>query len=135
MPIYDSKPWLRRYDPDQPAEISPEVTDALSMFRASVDRNPDGDSIRYFGGRITARDLDEFSDAFAVALLEQGLRAGDRVALYLQNVPQFVIGHGAGVGRVDHVVDLERRGGAERLAAGVLLGDQLLVTRPAVLAA
>jgi acyl-coenzyme A synthetase/AMP-(fatty) acid ligase len=29
------------------------------MFRASVSRNPDGDIIRYFGGRITARELDE----------------------------------------------------------------------------
>ena len=39
--------------------------------------------------------------------------------------------HGAGVRRVDHVVDLERRGGAERLAPGVLLGDQFLVACPA----
>jgi len=92
MSVYDSKPWLSRYDQDQPAEISLEFTDALAMFRASVGRNPDGDIIRYFGGRITARELDELSDAFAVALLEEGLRAGDRVALYLQNVPQFVIG-------------------------------------------
>ena len=92
MSVYDSKPWLSRYDPDQPTEISPEFTDALSMFRASVDRNPDGDLIRYFGGRITARELDELSDAFAVVLLGLGVRAGDRVALYLQNVPQFVIG-------------------------------------------
>lgn len=92
MSIYDEKPWLSRYDQDQPAEISPEFTDALAMFRASVSRNPDGDIIRYFGGRITARELDQLSDAFAVALLEEGLSAGDRVALYLQNVPQFVIG-------------------------------------------
>ena len=92
MSVYDSKPWLSRYDQDQPVEISLEFTDALAMFRASVGRNPDGDIIRYFGGRITARELDELSDAFAVALLEEGLRAGDRVALYLQNVPQFVIG-------------------------------------------
>ena len=91
MSIYDEKPWLSLYDPDQPAEISLEFTDALSMFRASVSRNPDGDIIRYFGGRITARELDELSDAFAVALAGLGVRAGDRVALYLQNVPQFVI--------------------------------------------
>jgi long-chain acyl-CoA synthetase len=92
MSIYDEKPWLSLYDQDQPAEISREFTDALSMFRASVSRNPDGDIIRYFGGRITARELDELSDAFAVALAGLGVRAGDRVAVYLQNVPQFVIG-------------------------------------------
>jgi len=92
MSTYEQKPWLSRYDPDQPAEISPEFTDALSMFRASAARNPDGDFIRYFGGRITGRELDELSDAFAAALADLGVRAGDRVALYLQNVPQFVIG-------------------------------------------
>jgi long-chain acyl-CoA synthetase len=91
MSIYEQKPWLSLYDRDQPAEISLEFTDALSMFRAAVSRNPDGDIIRYFGGRITARELDELSDAFAVALTGLGVRAGDRVALYLQNVPQFVI--------------------------------------------
>jgi long-chain acyl-CoA synthetase len=91
MSVYDEKPWLSRYDRGQPAEIALEFTDALSMFRASVRRNPDGDIIRYFGGRITARELDELSDAFAVALAGLGVRAGDRVALYVQNVPQFVI--------------------------------------------
>jgi len=91
MSVYDEKPWLSRYDQGQPAEIALEFTDALSMFRASVSRNPDGDIIRYFGGRITARELDELSDAFAVALAGLGVRAGDRVALYVQNVPQFVV--------------------------------------------
>jgi long-chain acyl-CoA synthetase len=91
MSVYDEKPWLSLYDQGQPAEIALEFTDALSMFRASVSRNPDGDIIRYFGGRITARELDELSDAFAVALAGLGVRAGDRVALYVQNVPQFVI--------------------------------------------
>src|SRR6266480_2492937 len=91
MSAYDEKPWLSLYDQGQPAEIALEFTDALSMFLASVSRNPDGDIIRYFGGRITARELDELSDAFAVALAGLGVRAGDRVALYVQNVPQFVI--------------------------------------------
>ncbi|HEY2674678.1 MAG TPA: AMP-binding protein, partial [Rugosimonospora sp.] len=92
MSVYDEKPWLSLYDPDQPAEISLEFTDALSMFGASVRRNPDGDIIRYFGGRITARELDELTGAFAVALRDLGVGRGDRVVLYLQNVPQFVIG-------------------------------------------
>jgi len=92
MSVYDTKPWLARYDAGQPAELSLEYSDALAMFGASVRRNPDGDLIRYFGGRITARELDELSDAFAVALASLGAGPGERVALYLQNVPQFVIG-------------------------------------------
>jgi long-chain acyl-CoA synthetase len=90
--VYDEKPWLARYDKGQPADLELEHTDALAMFKASVQRSPDADIIRYFDGRITLRELDELTDAFAVGLLEQGFDAGDRVALYLQNVPQFVIG-------------------------------------------
>ena len=37
-------------------------------------------------------DLDRASDALAAALLAGGVRVGDRVALYLQNMPGFVIG-------------------------------------------
>ena len=92
MTVYDERPWLARYDPGQPHDLEPEHRDALAMFRASVRRNPDGDAVRYFDGRITLRELDELSDAFAAGLLDAGLEAGDRVALYLQNVPQFVIG-------------------------------------------
>ncbi|MHA6617590.1 long-chain-fatty-acid--CoA ligase [Pseudonocardia sp. DLS-67] len=89
---YDERPWLARYDAGQPHDLELEHSDALAMFRAAVTRNPNGDAVRYFDGRITLRELDELSDAFAVGLLDSGLAAGDRVALYLQNVPQFVIG-------------------------------------------
>lgn len=91
MTIYDDKPWLARYAPGQPAEIEVEYDNAVSMFRATLERNPDGDAIRYFDGRITFRELDRLTDAFAVALADTGFAQGDRVALYLQNVPQFVI--------------------------------------------
>jgi long-chain acyl-CoA synthetase len=92
MSGYSDRPWLARYDDGQPPDLTPEFTDALSMFRATAARTPDTDALRYLGGRITYRELDELTDAFAVGLLEHGFGAGERVALYLQNVPQFVIG-------------------------------------------
>lgn len=63
----------------------------LDIFRATVSRNPDGDAMRYHDGRITARQLDGLSDAFASGLLSHGFGAGERVVLYAQNIPQFVI--------------------------------------------
>jgi long-chain acyl-CoA synthetase len=91
MSIYDDKPWLARYAPGQPAEIAVEYDNAVAMFRATLERNPDGNAIRYFDGQITFRELDRLTDAFAAALADTGFAKGDRVALYLQNVPQFVI--------------------------------------------
>jgi long-chain acyl-CoA synthetase len=91
MSIYNERPWLARYDEDQPHDIKVEFASALEMFSASVRRAPDTTIIRYFDGHLTLREVDELSDAFACALLERGVVVGDRVALFLQNVPQFVI--------------------------------------------
>ncbi|ACY96821.1 MULTISPECIES: class I adenylate-forming enzyme family protein [Thermomonospora] len=91
MSVYDQRPWLALYPPGQPADIEPEYANTVAMFKATVARNPDGDALRYFDGRITFAELDALSDAFAVALAEHGFAPGDRAALYLQNVPQFVI--------------------------------------------
>ncbi len=91
MNIYDQKPWLSLYDPGQPATITPDFTDALAMFRAARARNPAGPAIRYFDGTLTYAELDRLSDHLAGALIARQFRAGDRLAVFLQNVPQFVI--------------------------------------------
>ena len=90
MSVYDERPWLGLYG-EQAATIEPEHASALEMFRAGVQADPDGDAIRYFDGVISRRELDESSDALAVGLLAEGFAPGDRLAVYLQNVPQFVI--------------------------------------------
>ncbi|WP_214368933.1 class I adenylate-forming enzyme family protein [Pseudonocardia sp. H11422] len=91
MSAYDDKVWLARYASGQPAEITVEFDNALEMFRASVARSPESDIIRYFDGRITLGELDELTDAFAAGLADAGFGVGERVAIYAQNVPQFVI--------------------------------------------
>ncbi|GAA2550215.1 long-chain-fatty-acid--CoA ligase [Pseudonocardia hydrocarbonoxydans] len=88
---YHAKPWLARYAPGQPASITPEFDSALEMFRAAVARDPDGEIIRYFDGRITLRELDALTDAFAAGIVDAGFAPGERLAVYLQNVPQFLI--------------------------------------------
>jgi long-chain acyl-CoA synthetase len=91
MSVYDERPWLALYRPDGPGEIAPEHQSGLAMFRVAAQRAPDTEIIRYFDGVLTLRELDELSDAFASALGAHGVTRGDRVAVYLQNIPQFVI--------------------------------------------
>ncbi len=88
---YGSKPWLARYADGQPSTATVEFDSALDMFAAAVAHNPDGEIIRYFDGRISLRELDAMTDAFAAAITEHGFAPGERVAVYLQNVPQFLI--------------------------------------------
>ncbi|WP_052868191.1 AMP-binding protein [Streptomyces niger] len=89
---YRERPWLARYAEGAPADITPEHPTLLHAFRASVARSPGTEAIRYFDGVLTLAELDAASDALAVALAERGFAPGDRLALYVQNDPAFVIG-------------------------------------------
>ncbi len=91
MSTYEQRPWLARYREGLPHDIDREFDSALAMFAATAARVPDAPIIRYFDGTLTVRELDRLSDAFACGLLDVGVTAGDRVAAYLQNDPQFVI--------------------------------------------
>ena len=53
--------------------------------------DPSAVALTYFDGSITRQELDELSDGLASGLLANGFQPGDRLAVYLQNVPQFVI--------------------------------------------
>jgi long-chain acyl-CoA synthetase len=84
-------PWLALYDAGLPPTIEPGYPNALAMFEESLRTAPDGDLVRYFETPITRAEIDRHSDALAVGLRGLGTGRGDRVALMLQNVPQFVI--------------------------------------------
>ena len=90
--VYRDKPWLARYRSGQPGSIMPEHGTMLEAFRASVARVPDSVAMRYFDGSVTLADLDQASSALAALLVARGFRPGDRLALYLQNNPAFVVG-------------------------------------------
>ena len=49
--------------------------------------------MNYFGTRITFKQLDGLVDKFAAALQNLGIQKRDRVAIYLPNIPQFVIAY------------------------------------------
>jgi len=90
MSVYDERPWLSLYN-DQPADYSLEHDNALDMFRSGVAADPSAVALRYFDGQITRQELDELTDSLASGLLDSGFQRGERLAVYLQNVPQFVI--------------------------------------------
>jgi long-chain acyl-CoA synthetase len=85
------RPWLAQYDPGQPAEIAPEFSDMLSLFQAAARRAPDRPAALYFDGRLSFAELDRLSGALAGLLAREGFSAGDRLAIYLQNVPAFLV--------------------------------------------
>jgi len=89
---YTDRPWLTHYAHGLPPDITAEYGTMLELFAASVRRAPDTQAIRYFDGVLTLADLDAASDALAVGLASGGFQPGDRLAVYLQNNPAFVVG-------------------------------------------
>src|SRR3954463_10149063 len=91
MTTYADRPWLALYTSDQTPDVAVEYDDALAMARATIAARPDDPAIKYFDGTLTWRELDEQSTALAAGLLANGFERGNRLAVYLQNVPQFVL--------------------------------------------
>jgi long-chain acyl-CoA synthetase len=88
---YESRPWLAAYGAGIPWEIEPAHGSCVDMFRAAVEQGGARPLVHYFDSTLTVAEVDEESDALALALHGLGVRKGDGVGLILQNVPQFVI--------------------------------------------
>jgi len=92
MSIYDERPWLALYAADLPSGRRPRPPSLTAMWADTVARHPDAPFLRYFGTTVMVREVDETTDALAAGLVERGYGPGDRLALYLQNVPAFIYG-------------------------------------------
>ncbi|MER6995985.1 AMP-binding protein [Streptomyces sp. NPDC000410] len=88
--IYAAKPWLSRLTDAQRAPVTPPAT-VVHALRAAAARAPGRTALAYFDGRLDYRETDALSDSVAGHLAARGIERGDRVALMLQNTPQFVI--------------------------------------------
>ena len=62
-------------------------------LRAHAHQQPSRAAIIWYGRALTWAELDRLSDAFALRLLSLGVARGDRVALFMQNCPQYLIAH------------------------------------------
>lgn len=63
----------------------------VEAWGARVAREPEAVAIAYFDATMTVREVDEITDALAVAYRSLGTERGDRVGIYLQNIPQFAL--------------------------------------------
>ena len=61
------------------------------LLRSAVRRFPLNVAIKFEGNWITYRRLNQESNRFANALRSLGVEKGDRVAILMPNIPQFII--------------------------------------------
>ena len=87
------KPWHKNWPPNVPKTIAYPEVPLHELLREAAKKHPDQTAIFYLGTKITYKELDQYTDKFATALHNLGVRKGDRVAVYLPNIPQYIIGY------------------------------------------
>lgn len=104
---YTDRPWLAQYRSGDPSDFVPRFGHASEMLEATVKNRPKEVAVRYFDAALTWSELDRQSSALAAALQELGVGHQDRVSIFLQNVPQAVIGIAAlwKIGAIAHLVN------------------------------
>jgi fatty-acyl-CoA synthase len=96
-------PHLAHWPPGLPWHLSIPQTHLFHNLQVSAARFPDKAAIQYYGSPVSYAALLEACERVAGWLQAQGVQRGDRVLLYLQNSPQWVIGYYA-ILRADAVV-------------------------------
>ncbi len=91
MNAYDERPWLELYAHGVPHEIKPEHQSMLAVFEHTAARCPEKPALWYFDTALSYGALTEITDALAAGLQAEGFARGERLAVYLQNLPQFPI--------------------------------------------
>jgi long-chain acyl-CoA synthetase len=85
-------PWLKCYDEGVPHSLQPYPEQTLlDVVSDTVRQRPRHPALIFKGKRLSYGELERLSDAFANALVSQGVKKGDRVALLLPNSPQSII--------------------------------------------
>ncbi len=86
------KLWSSVWDPDIPTVFEPKKS-ILQYLKDNVKAAPGRVALSFYGYDMTYEELSRAIDRFAGGLTSLGLEKGDRVALFMQNCPQFVISY------------------------------------------
>jgi long-chain acyl-CoA synthetase len=85
------RPWLRSYEQGVPVHIPYQKISLPQLLFNAVRRYSNRPAIIFYGRTITYGELETQTNQFANALIQLGIRKGERVALMLPNVPQYLI--------------------------------------------
>jgi long-chain acyl-CoA synthetase len=89
------RPWRRSWAKHviERGDEPPEPKPLFDLVSAAAARDPKRACIRFQGASMTYGQVDDLSSRFATALVSLGVKKGDRVAIFLPNMPQFVLAY------------------------------------------
>ncbi len=90
------RPWLAHYPPGVPGTVPVDTYASLvPLLEESWTRHAARDAAACMGVRFSYGDIDERSRALGAWLQSKGVQRGDRVAIMMPNVPQYLVAIGA----------------------------------------
>jgi long-chain acyl-CoA synthetase len=89
----DSKPWSKHWPNDVPKHLNIPPVALQAILSQTATNLPEKTAINFGERKISYAELDGLSNRLANALKELGVKKGERLALFLPNIPQFVIAY------------------------------------------
>ncbi|MCX7838840.1 MAG: alpha/beta fold hydrolase [Anaerolineae bacterium] len=91
--LLQQRPWLRHYEADVPYTLAYPSQPLFRFLDSAARRHPNTRALVFYDGVLTYRELNAAVNRLANALMQLGVKKGDRVALLLPNSPQMVIAY------------------------------------------
>ena len=85
------KLWHKSYVAGVKKTLDYEKVTIPEALTRTAENFPDHTALNYMGKRITYRELNDLVHRFARALLDLGIKPGDKAAVCLPNIPQVII--------------------------------------------
>ena len=82
--------WLAHYDKGVPANIDYPKVPLFHFLEESARKYPDRACTIFKGAVISFKEMNERTNRLAAALVDLGVKKGDRVGIFMPNTPQFV---------------------------------------------
>src|SRR5262245_12997857 len=89
----NDKPWLAHYDKGVPTTVEIPNVPLFHFLDESARKYPDRACTIFKGAVITFKEMNAISDRVAAALVDMGVKKGDRVGIFMPNTPQFVMAY------------------------------------------
>lgn len=89
----NDRPWLAHYDRGVPQTIEYPKAPLFYFLENAAKKYPDRACTIFKGAVISYKEMNALSDHMAAALVELGVKKGDRVGIFMPNIPQFVIAY------------------------------------------
>src|SRR3990167_8445768 len=87
------KQWLKKYPANIPESIQYPHKTISDFLSDTAERFPQKTAIIFFGKKINYKELHSLTIKFTNALVNMGVKKGDRVAIMLPNCPHEVIAY------------------------------------------